>query len=76
MSDYKEKFDKLQESVNDKKLEKAKFEERLTNLENEEKQINEDFKELDVSKDEVNSILETLKNEIDQEFEKCQKSLN
>jgi len=75
MSDYKKQFDELQESINNKKLEKAKLEERLANLEKEEKQINENLKELNVSKDELDSILETLEKEIKEELEKCQTSL-
>ncbi len=76
MSEYKKQFDELQESINDKKVEKAKLEERLENLKKEEKQISEDLKELNVPKEDLDSILETLEKEIQGELEKCQKSLN
>lgn len=76
MNNYKEQFDELQETINSKKIEKAKFEERLQNLIKEEKQINEDLKELNVSKEELDSVLETLEKEIEQELGKCQKSLS
>ena len=76
MSEYKKQFDELQEFINDKKVQKAKLEERLANLEKEEKQINEDLKELNVPKDELNSVIEKLETEIKEELEKCQKSLN
>ena len=75
MNNYKEQFDELQETINSKKIEKAKFEERLQNLIKEEKQINEDLKELNVSKEDLNTVLETLEKEIQGELEKCQKSL-
>ena len=53
----------------------------LTNFRNqsiikEEKQINEDLKELNVPKEDLNTVLETLEKEIQGEFEKCQKSLS
>lgn len=76
MSDYKEQFDKLQEEINNKKLEKAKLEERLANLQKEEKQINIDLKELNVSKEDLESVVQTLEKDINEELEKCKKSLN
>ncbi len=76
MSDYKKQFDELQESINNKKLEKAKLEERLANLEKEEKQINEDLKELNVTTDELEGVIADLEKDIKEELEKCRKSLS
>ncbi len=76
MNEYKEKFDELQESINNKKLEKAKLEERLANLEKEDKQINKDLKEFNVAPDELEGVIADLEKDIKEELEKCQKSLN
>ena len=76
MNDYKKQFDELQEEINNKKLEKAKLEERLENLQKEEKQIDIDLKKLNVSKEDLNNVIETLEKEINEELEKCRKSLN
>ncbi len=76
MSDYKKQFDELQESINNKKLEKAKLEERLANFEKEEKQINEDLKELNVTTDELEGVIADLEKDIKEELEKCRKSLS
>lgn len=75
MSDYKKQFDELQESINNKKLEKAKLEERSANLEKEEKQIKIDLKELDVTSDELEGVIADLEKDIKEDLQKCQKSL-
>ena len=76
MSDYKKQYDILQEEINDKKIEKAKAEERLENLQKETKQIQENLKELNVTSDELEEVVEKLEKEIQSDLTKCQKSLN
>jgi chromosome segregation ATPase len=76
MSDYKEQFDKLQEEINNKKLEKAKLEERLENLTKERTEIFNELKTLDIATPEDLKIeIGKLEKEINEELEKCQKSL-
>ena len=75
MSDYKKQFDELQEEINNKKVEKAKLEERLANLQKEEIAIKEDLKELNVTSEELEDVISKLENEIKEELEKCQKTL-
>jgi chromosome segregation ATPase len=76
MSDYKKQFDEIQETINNKKLEKAKLEERQENLLKEQKQIHEDLKELGVTSDELEDVISKLEEEIKGELEKCQKTLS
>jgi len=76
MSDFKKQFDDLQEEINRKKLEQAKLQERLANLEKDEKQIKEDLKELNVSSDDLEEVINDLEKEIKEEMGKCQKTLN
>ncbi len=76
MSDYKKEFDKLHKNIEEKKIEQAKLEERLENLQKEEKQISEDLKELNVTSDELEGVICDLEKDIKEELEKCQQSLN
>lgn len=76
MSDFKKQFDDIQETINNKKVEKAKLEERQENLLKEQKQIQEDLKELGVTSDELEDVISKLEEEIKGELEKCQKTLN
>ena len=75
MSDYKKELDILQEEINNKKVEKAKLEERLANLQQEEKNILQQLTGLNVKPDELETVITTLESEIKEELEKCQKSL-
>lgn len=76
MSDYKKQFEELQEEINNKKLEKARLEERMTHLEKESGKIQENLKELNVSSDELDNVIAKLEEEIKGELAICQKSLN
>ena len=76
MSDYKKQFDEIQETINNKKVEKAKLQERQENLLKEQKQILEDLKELDVTSDELEGVIADLEKDIKEELEKCNKTLN
>lgn len=76
MSDFKKQFDEIQETINNKKVEKAKLEERQENLLKEQKQIQEDLKELGVTSDELEAVISKLEEEIKEELEKCQKTLS
>ena len=76
MSDYKKQFDEIQETINNKKVEKAKLQERQENLLKEQKQIQEYLKELDVTSDELEGVIADLEKDIKEELEKCNKTLN
>ncbi len=76
MSDFKKQFDELQEEINNKKLERAKLEERLANLQKEEKENLEELKELDITPDKLEGVIEKLEKEIREEMEICNKKLN
>jgi len=76
MSEFKKQFDDIQESINNKKVEKAKLQERQENLLKEQKQITEDLKELGVTSDELDDVLSKLEEEIKEELAKCQKTLS
>lgn len=75
MSDLKKDFEELQEQINNKKLERAKLEERLANLQKEEKEILENLKELDIVPDELESVINDLEKDIKEELVACQKKL-
>ncbi len=76
MSDFKKQFDEIQETINNKKVEKAKLQERQENLLKEQKQIHEELKELDVTSDELEGVIADLEKEIKEELAKCQKTLS
>ena len=76
MSDYKKQFDEIQETINDKKVEKAKVQERQENLLKEQKQILEDLKKLNVTSDELEGVISKLDEEIKEELARCNKTLN
>jgi len=76
MSDYKKQFDEIQETINDKKVEKAKLEERQANFIKDIEQQREVFKELDITSEEAYDVLSKLDEEIKGEIAKCQKTLS
>ena len=76
MTDYKKQLDDIQEEINNKKVEKAKLQERMENLLKETKQIKKDLEVLDVSEEELDGVITSLENDIKEELSKCQKSLN
>lgn len=76
MSDYKKQFDEIQETINNKKVEKAKLEERQENLLKEQEQIKKDLEELGVTSSELEDVISKLEEEIKGELEKCQKTLS
>ena len=75
MSDYKNDFENLVKEIEEQKVQRAKLEERLENLQKEEKQIQKDLKELDVTSDELEDVISKLEGEIKEEMEKCNKTL-
>ncbi len=75
MSDYKKQLDEIQEDISNKKLEKAKLEERLENLKKDMKQLREELKEMGLT-DITPEMLDALEKDIKEEIEQCQKSLN
>lgn len=76
MSDYKKQFEDIQNSINDKKMLKAKLEERRDNLSQEYEQICDDLEELGLTKDELDDTISKLEEEIKEELEKCNKTLS
>ena len=75
MSDYKEQLDKIQEDIANKRLEKAKLEERLENLKKDMKQLKIELKEMGLNEI-TDEMLEALEADIKKEIMECQKSLN
>lgn len=75
MSDLRKDFENLQKEIDEKKVQRAKFEERLANLQKEEKEIIEKLKELDVTPDELEGVIEKLEKEITEEMAICNKKL-
>ena len=76
MTDYKKQLDEIQEEINNKKVQKAKLEERRENLLKETKQIKKDLEELGVSEDKLDEVVSALEIDIKEEIQKCQNSLN
>ncbi len=70
MSDYKKQLDDIQEDQDNKKLEKAKLEERSENLKKDMKQLKIELPNF------TPEMLDALEKEIKEGIEQCQKSLN
>lgn len=73
--EYKDQLDKLKKDIDEKKVQKAKLEERLENLEKDGKQIQEDLKELNVTSEDLEEVISKLEKEIKEEIDLCKKSL-
>ena len=74
--DYKKEFDKLQKDIQDKKLERARLEERMENLQKDLEQIRGDLKELDVAEDKLDEVVSALEEDIKKELDLCNQTLN
>lgn len=75
MSEFKKQFDDIQEAINQKKVEKAKLEERMENIQKDIEGIREDLKELDIDENELDDVIKALEKDIKEELEKCEKAL-
>lgn len=73
---YSEELIKIEKQVEESKINRAKLEERLTNLEKEEVKIKRELKELDVTSANLETEIEKLDKEIKEGIEQCQKQLS
>lgn len=69
---YKEELDKLQKTLETKKMEKVRLEERIKQLEEEQIKILTELKEIGLSSiEEANKVVVSLENEIQEGLKKC-----
>jgi len=73
---YSEELIKIEKQVEEAKINRAKLEERLTNLEKEEAKVKRELKELEITSDKLVEEIEKLEKEIQEGIAQCQKSLN
>ncbi len=76
MSDFKKQFDELQEEINNRRVDLAKFQERKDNFEKEIAQLKENAQVLNISIDDLDKELEELGNKCKEELAICNKKLN
>ena len=73
--DYRRELEKIEEEVNDKKLEKARLEERKTSLEKDKTVVVAELKELGLSEGEVEEWITKEEKALSEEIEKCKEIL-
>jgi septal ring factor EnvC (AmiA/AmiB activator) len=74
--DYHKELEKLETKINDQKIEKAKLEERQTQLKKQKEQLLNQLKELNIPINNLDVEINKLENEIRKEIEKCTGLLN
>ena len=72
---YSEELLKIEKRVEEAKINIAKLEERLANLEKEEVKITKELKEQDIDPNTLTEEIEKLEKEIQEGIEQCQKKL-
>jgi len=73
---YSEELIKIEKQVEEAKINKAKLEERLTNLEKEQVKVEKEIKENDSTPENLIEEIEKLEKEIQEGIAQCQKQLN
>ncbi len=75
MENYKDKLDKIEQEVNNAKIEKAKLEERKRNLEEEYTKIVEELKKEGITIEDLENNINELEIGIQEGIAKCQQIL-
>ncbi len=75
MENYKEELDKIEQEVNNAKIEKAKLEERKRNLEEEYTKIVEELKKEGITIEDLENNINELEIIIQEGIAKCQQIL-
>ncbi len=75
MENYKEELDKIEQEVNNAKIEKAKLEERKRNLEEEYTKIVEELKKEGITIEDLENNINELEIGIQEGIAKCQQIL-
>jgi len=73
---YSEELIKIEKQVEEAKINKAKLQERLNNLEKEQVKVEKEIKENDTTPENLIEEIEKLEKEIQKGIEQCQKQLN
>jgi len=75
MSDYKGQLERIEKTVSDKKIEKAKLEERLKRLEQDKAEILKELEVLEISPEGLDGFLDKESKELEKGIAECNKIL-
>ena len=73
---YSDELSKIEQKVNNAKLEKAKLEERIEHYKKEQSKILEELTKEKITEDKLEDVIMDLEVEIQEEITKCQQILN
>jgi hypothetical protein len=74
--DYKRELEKIEQDVNEKKVEKVRLEERKSSLEQDRKRVLKDLDALDIKESELDDFLAKEQKVIEEGIKECQTILN
>jgi len=75
MSDFKERLETIEKTVGQQKIDKAKLEERLSNLHSEREKAQKELAEHNIDIDKIDEWLANEEKAINEELKKCESIL-